>query len=230
MQAVILAAGIGKRMLPLTLTTPKPMILVASKPIIQYVLEALPAEITEVIIIVGYKGNVIKDHFGDLYEGRQITYVEQGEQNGTYHALSQAKELLEGTFLLLNGDDIHGSEALSEAITKDLSLIVSRHEDPTKFGLVLKNGDGTLNDIIEKPEIFEDTIVSTGAMVLDQRIFDYEVAPELNGEMYLPKAIQQLAADFPVQIVEQSLWIPLGHPEDIPVAEAILQAHSLQPK
>jgi NDP-sugar pyrophosphorylase family protein len=224
MKAVILAAGMGKRMLPLTLTTPKPMILVAGKPILEHVIDALPPEISEVIIVIGYKGDMIKEHFGELYEGRLITYVEQGEAKGTHHALSQAKDLLDGKFMMLNSDDIHGSEALSEAITHEYALIVSRHEDPTKFGVVIKNEDGTLHDIIEKPETFDHNIVSTGAYILDEKVFQYSVQPAGNGEIYLNGAVQQLAAEFPVQIIEQSLWIPVGYPENIPEAEAILKA------
>jgi NDP-sugar pyrophosphorylase family protein len=232
MQAVILAAGEGKRMLPLTLNLPKPLLPVAGTPILERIIDALPSEITELIIVVGYKADLIQNYFGDLYKGRLITYVMQQEQKGTYHALLQVKEQLGerlyGRFLLLNADDLHGSHALSEATQNPLALIVAEHEDPTKFGIVLKNEDGTLKDVIEKPEVFDGAaegeigLVSTGAMVLDEKIFKYEVKPATNGEFYLPEALRQLAAEYPVQLVEQKEWVPIGYPEDLEKAEESL--------
>ena len=103
-----------------------------------------------------------------------------------------------------------------------LALIVARHEDPRKFGIVSQNADGTLGSIIEKPEAFEDTLVSTGAMVLDERIFNYEVKPAAIGEFYIPVALQQLAAEYPVKLIEQPEWVPIGYPEDLERAEALL--------
>jgi NDP-sugar pyrophosphorylase family protein len=219
MQAVILAAGKGTRMLPLTQSTPKPMLLVASKPILERIVDALPEEITEIIIIVGYLSEQIESHFGTSYKGRTIRYIQQAEPQGTYSALELAKPFITGTFLVLNADDMHGSEAFAEAITHPLVLLVARHEEPTKFGVVSQNADGTLRGIIEKPESTLDTLVSTGAMVLDERIFEYNVEPAANGERYLPKALEQLAADATVVVVEQSEWTPLGYPEDIAEAE-----------
>jgi mannose-1-phosphate guanylyltransferase len=229
MKAVILAAGEGKRMLPLTLVTPKPMLRIAGKPILERIIDALPFEITELIIVIGYKSELIENYFGDLYEGKLITYIVQQEPKGTYDALLQVREQIRKhfgdfseKFLLLNADDLHGSEALAEAVQEPLALIVARHEDPRKFGIVSRNDDGTLKNIIEKPESFEDTLVSTGAMVLDERIFNYEVKPAANGEFYLPVALQQLAAEYPVKLIEQPEWVPIGYPEDLERAEGLL--------
>ena len=77
MQAVIMAAGEGRRMRPLTLELPKPLIKVAGKPILEHILDALPPEIDEVILVVGYKADMVKQHFGDSYHGRHIRYVYQ---------------------------------------------------------------------------------------------------------------------------------------------------------
>jgi glucose-1-phosphate thymidylyltransferase len=233
MRAVILAAGEGKRMLPLTLVTPKPMLLVTGKPILGRIIDALPSEITELVIVIGYKSELIQNYFGDLYKGKLLTYITQNEPKGTYDALLQVRGQLHSPlgnfsekFLLLNADDLHGASALAAAIQEPLALIVARHEDPRKFGIVSSNSDGTLQSIIEKPESFEDTLVSTGAMVLDERIFNYEVKPAANGELYLPVALQQLAAEYPVKLVEQPEWFPIGYPEDLNRAEELIQGTS----
>lgn len=223
MQAVILAAGEGKRMLPLTLTCPKPLIEVLGKPILEHILEALPSEVDEVILVVGYKREMIMDHFGELFGGRKITYVVQERVEGTMKALELARPHLSGRFLLMNADDIHGEEALMEALKSPLALIVAPHTDPSRFGVVEMSEEGTLLHIVEKPEVPPTNLVSTGAMVLDLRIFDYAVAASSSGEYYLPDALEQLAKDAPVSLIVQELWIPLGYPEDIPGAEARLR-------
>ncbi len=215
MQAVILAAGKGTRMLPLTLTTPKPLLVVVGKPILEHIIDALPLEIDEVILVVGYMGEAIQNHFGDTYKGIKISYVWQEEAKGTYDALLTARDKISGKFLVLVADDLHGPEALAEAITYPLALIVSEHEDPTKFGVVVRNAEGNLESIVEKPDSYTEPLVSTATMVLDERIFKYNVTPALNGELYLPVALDQLAHEFPVRVVEQVAWTPLGYPEDI---------------
>ena len=220
MQAVILAAGKGTRMLPLTLTTPKPLLVVAGKPILEHIIDALPLEIDEVILVVGYMGEAIQNHFGDTYKGIKISYVWQEEAKGTYDALLTARDKISGKFLVLVADDLHGPEALAEAITYPLALIVSEHEDPTKFGVVVRNIEGNLESIVEKPDSYTEPLVSTAAMVLDERIFEYNVTPAPNGELYLPVALDQLAHEFPVRVVEQVAWTPLGWPEDIERYEA----------
>jgi NDP-sugar pyrophosphorylase family protein len=247
MYAVILAAGKGTRLHPLTEHTPKPLVKVSGTPILEHIIMALPREIGELIIVVGYRGEQIRDYFGELFDGRIITYVTQTEQRGTYHALVAAREILQKAeaheapieeiirpdlsptrFLLLNADDLHGTEALAEALQKPLAIIASRHEDPTKFGVIIQNEDGTLNDTIEKPEHADDTLVSTGALVLDDRIFSYTVEPAKNGELYVTNAVRQLVKDAQIDVVMQSEWIPIGYPEDVQRAEEILAAREEQ--
>lgn len=219
MQAVILAAGEGRRMLPLTLTRPKPLIEVLGKPILAHVIDALPREITDVILVVGYKEDMIKEYFGNSYNGLSLSYVTQEKPEGTLKALELARPYLSDRFLLMNADDIHGTEALVEALTHPLALIVAPHSEPQKFGVVSRNDDGSLSGIVEKPEHPPTNLVSTGAMVLDERVFSYTVLPSPTGEYYLPLAVTELAKDAPVAVVVQETWIPLGCPEDIALAE-----------
>lgn len=219
MQAVILAAGEGRRMLPLTLSCPKPLLKVLGKPILAHIMEALPDTITEVVLVVGYKQEMIREYFGDAFNGRSITYVTQDKPEGTLKALELARPHLVGKFLLLNADDIHGTKALIESLKHPLALIVSPHKDPQKFGVVSLHDDGTLKEIVEKPEEPPTNLVSTGAMVLDERVFEYNVLPSPGGEYYLPLAVTELAKEAPIAVVVQETWIPLGCPEDIALAE-----------
>jgi NDP-sugar pyrophosphorylase family protein len=223
MQAVILAAGEGKRLRPLTLLRPKPLIVVGGRPILEHILDALPNEVDDIILVVGYKADMIKQHFGDIYTGRRITYVRQEIPEGTGHALWLTKPLLkEGRFVFMCGDDIHGARALAEAVAQPLALLAAVHEDPSKFGVLKLNADGTLMSIIEKPEVPPTNLVSTGAMVLDTHIFDYDLVRSENGEYYANHPIGLLAQEHPIMVVKQELWLPIGYPEDIAKAEELL--------
>lgn len=222
MQAVILAGGIGKRMWPLTLERPKPIIEVAGRTILERIIEALPDEIDEVILVIGYKGDMVRQYFGDSWGGRSITYVYQWMPAGTAHALSIAKPFLDGRFLLLCADDLHGTQALEKAISYPLSIVVATHTNPSQFGVVEVRPDGTLASIIEKPENPSSNLISTGAMVLDTRLFQYEAERHESGEYYMTSPLALFAKDHPFMVVEQDFWIPIGCPEDIEKTEAIL--------
>jgi dTDP-glucose pyrophosphorylase len=139
---------------------------------------------------------------------------------GTAHALSVAEPLLrDDRFLLINGDDIHGPEAFKEALLYPLAIIAATHEEPSRFGVIERNSDGTLASIVEKPEHPTSNLISTGTLLLDKRIFGYAVPQQPNGEYYLTDPLAQFAKDNSVMVIEQSLWLPLGCPEDIPLAE-----------
>ena len=218
-----MAAGKGVRMLPLTQVRPKPLVEIAGTPLIEHVLKALPKKIDEVIIVVGYKAQMIQAHLGDQFEGKKIRYVFQWMPAGTAHALSLAHPFLTGRFLLMNTDDIMGREALEEAISHPLSILVSPHEHPEKFGVVKVRENGTLEEIEEKPKHPATNLVSTGAMVLDMRIFDYEATRHPSGEYYMTTPLEAMAQEHDFMVVTQPLWIPVGCPEDIPLAEARLK-------
>ncbi len=210
-------------MRPLTLERPKPLVLVAGKPIIEYVIDALPPEVDEVIVVIGYKGDMIRRHLGDSYGGRRIRYVHQWMAAGTAHALSLARPLLSGKFFMLNGDDILGQEALAEAAKHPLAILTATHTEPEKMGVVSVRADGTLEEIIEKPEHPKSNLVNTGAMVLDERLFGYEAPRHVSGEYFMTDPMSALAKEHAVVVVEQPLWIPVGYPEDIAKAEKRLE-------
>ena len=126
MKAVILAAGEGRRLRPFTETMPKVMLPVANKPVLEYVIDAVKTSgINEIVLVVGYKKEVIMDYFKD-YEDINITYVVQEKQLGTAHALLQTKDLIDGDFLVLSGDNIidhRGIEKLLKEESKYSMLI-----------------------------------------------------------------------------------------------------------
>lgn len=222
MQCVILAAGKGTRLRPLTENCPKPLVKVAGKPLLDHILEALPSAVDEIIIVTGYLGHMIREYYGATYGTKKITYVEQVEQTGTARALWLCKDLIKGRFLFLFADDIHGKADLARATSFIRSILVASVNEPEKFGIVVRNPDGTLGLMIEKPEHAPSNCASTGAMVLDEHIFEFEPQTPVKGEYYLTEVIERYAQKYPIAVVEQQLWIPIGYPEDITRAETLL--------
>lgn len=223
MQCVILTAGEGTRMRPLTLKRPKPLVHVAGVPLLEHIIKALPAAVDEVILVVGYKGEMIVNYFGDSAHGKKIRYVWQEKPEGTGAALLLVRDLIRGKFLILYGDDLVDTQSLECALEKDLALLAIEHHEPSRFGVILLNEDETVRDILEKPTDPPSNLVSTSGMVLDKRVFPHIAPRQGYKEIFLSHAVADLAQQTPVHVVRMSFWCPVGRPEDIPIAEMLLR-------
>ena len=224
MQALILAGGKGTRLRPLTDGRPKAMVLLNGRPLLEYVMEALPDAVSDIVIVVGYKGDVIRNYFGDSWQGKPVHYVTQDEQLGTWHAVSLAKDLIHEKFIMLYGDDIGDKDAFTDGAAFDYCLFAAEREHPERYGVVSLNGDGTLKEIIEKPERPETNLVNSGAMVLSPEALSIEpfTHARLN-EQLLTDLLSRIAAEEPVHVVRQKRWITVTYPEDVAKAEALLK-------
>jgi len=222
MQCVILAAGKGSRLRPLTDAKPKPLVEVCGKPLIDHIVEAFPSSIKELIIVVGYKGEMIREHCGSEFHGRPVTYVEQVDINGPAKALWLCKEFIKGRFLFMFADDIHGKDDLARSISYKRSILATTSETPERFGVLVRNPDGTVSDMVEKPETPESNLVATGPMVLDEHIFDFPPENPIKEEYFMPEIIMRYKQQYPMAVVEEDLWLAIGYPEDIDRAQAIL--------
>jgi UDP-N-acetylglucosamine diphosphorylase / glucose-1-phosphate thymidylyltransferase / UDP-N-acetylgalactosamine diphosphorylase / glucosamine-1-phosphate N-acetyltransferase / galactosamine-1-phosphate N-acetyltransferase len=223
MQCVIICAGKGTRMRPLTESTPKPLLPVCGKPILEHIVDALPEEIDELILVVGYLKDQIMDLCGDEYKGRRVKYViQENFAGGTGDALLRAKELVTGKFLFMYADDIHGNKALAEVVKKEHGMLGMRSKTPERFGVIELTEDGTLAQIVEKPEHPTSDLVNIGGFVLDPSIFSYSVPPSVSGELYVTDMLNEYAKEHKVEVVEQTFWLPIGYPEHIVEAEAVL--------
>ena len=226
MKAVIIAAGEGTRMRPLTYETPKQLLRVCGKTLLAYVLEALPAEISEVIMVVGYKGADIQKFLGEEWHGKKVQYVWQEKPQGTAHAMSLAKDLLVGEKFFLAGyaDDIHGADGVAALIAQHRPcFMVAEVEDPRKFGVIETDAMGKITTFEEKPEHPKSNLISSGFFVLPIEIFDYPAPPRENGEEYIPDRVARMIQDGHEFYTECSTqWIPIGYPQDLQKAEDIL--------
>lgn len=219
MQAVIMAAGEGTRMRPLTLKTPKPMLLVKGKPLLEWTISFLPDEIDEVIIIVNYLADQIKNYFGSEWKGRKIRYVVQKELNGTGGAVRACKEILRDKFLVINGDDLFFKEDLEKLCREELAAMAFEVEDPSKFGVFKMDGEGNLLDIVEKPESKENRLANIGAYVLDKNFFDYDLVQITDKEFGLPQTLAKMTDKREVKVVPTTHWFPVGSSDDLARAQ-----------
>lgn len=221
MKAIILAAGEGARMRPLTNDLPKPLVRLCEKPLLEHIVSRLPPEVNELILVVGYLGDQIIRHCGEKFFGRDVRYVKQENPRGTFHALKLCEPFVEKgeQFFVLYADDIHGEEGIKDCLKYKHALLVSEVDNPGRFGVVRAGKDNKVLEIVEKPENPFSNLVSTGVIFTDTSIFDYDIKMK-NGEFYLSEAISEMAKDKDVYAVKSSLWLPIGYPKDLKKAEA----------
>ncbi len=218
MKAVILCAGKGTRMGDLTVDTPKPLLLYHDKTLIEHKIDALPDAIDEVVLVIGYLGDRIREYFGNEWKGRKITYVEQGEMLGTAHALFEAKHVLDKPFIVLMGDDLYGREDLESFVrNKEWSVLVERPKGSETGGKIVANSEGNLKEIVEdKDGSILDGLIYTGACLLTPEVFNLEMAPLKNSKEYgLPQTFSKAAAARPIKIQHATFWKRITSPEDL---------------
>ncbi|HEY4477115.1 MAG TPA: nucleotidyltransferase family protein [Candidatus Paceibacterota bacterium] len=217
MKAIILAAGEGIRMRPLTEHIPKQLIHVRGKPLINHLVGVLPSAVDELIVVVGYRGEKICDHCKDRFLGMPVTYLWQEEKTGTYSAMDLARSYIkEGErFFVLCGDDLHGKEGLEECLHYPRAILVDEVEDPRAYGVVETDEEGYISDIVEKPDFPKSNLVNTGVWMLDSNIFKYAPDRHNNGEYFITSAIQKMIRCHPVKAVRSSFWWPMTTPADI---------------
>lgn len=225
-KAVILAAGEGRRLRPLTRHRPKPMLPVANKPVIEYVVEAVTkAGIDDVILVVGYERDRIQTHMGNGDEWDiDIEYVIQDDQLGTGHAVQQAEPLVDEEFLVLNGDRII-DPSLVERIAStpetntstEATMAVTRVDSPEQYGIVVTD-DGPLR-IEEKPVTEPSSnVINAGVYRFTPTIFETirDSTPSPDGEIHLPNAITKLATEDTVETVRyDDRWLDVTDPWDL---------------
>ena len=226
MKAVILAAGEGRRLRPFTETMPKVMLPVANKPVLEYVFDAARScGIDEIIVVVGYKKEVIMEYFKN-YKGIKITYVIQDKQLGTAHALLQAKNKLNDSFIVLSGDNIIDQNSISKLINakSEYCILIKEHSHPSKYGVALIEKT-ILKELVEKPKEELGKFISTGVYKLPYKAFDEIEELTSQGIYTLSSAIQSIVKkNKTINTILANLWMDIVYPWDlISVNEAMIR-------
>jgi bifunctional UDP-N-acetylglucosamine pyrophosphorylase/glucosamine-1-phosphate N-acetyltransferase len=144
MQAIVLAAGEGSRMRPLTSKRPKVMLPVAGKPFLEHILSrGREAGVDSFVLVVGYCRDAVRSYFGDGRSlGVEIDYAVQEQQLGTGHALLAAEAKSRDRFVVLNGDVLPDTESLQRIVQSEDMAAASVHiPDPSRYGVFTAAGD-----------------------------------------------------------------------------------------
>ena len=228
--AVILAAGEGRRLEPLTNRRPKPMMPVANRPLLEHVVTAAAAaDVERIVLVVGYGRERIRNHFGDGDEWDvTIEYVEQSTQLGTGHAVLQAEPLIDGPFAVLNGDRIVDPSIVRRvlALARDEThpaMAVTTVERPRDYGVVSLDGD-RVTAIDEKPEgPVETNRINAGIYGFSPGVFDAIRETHASGELELTATLNDLAADREVTAVTyDGRWLDVSNLWDLLTVNAAL--------
>lgn len=226
MQTIILAAGKGTRFGKITKKTPKSLLPVLGKPILQYAFESLPPSVKEVILVIGHFGDQIKNRFGDKFGNIKIKYVENKELNGTAGALWAAKPFLaKEKFLVLNGDDIYSKKELLNLVKAGWAFGLYQATPPSlKYISIKLDENKNIVGSNYPKNMSEKILLATGAYVLDQEIFKYKPVPIGNGKEYgLPQTILTASKKVEIKGILMKKWIQINCLEDIQKAEKILK-------
>lgn len=217
MKAIILAAGKSTRLYPLSLTKPKPLLKIANKTILEHNLEHLKGIIDEAIIVVGYKKEMIKDFLGYEFEGIKIKYVEQKEQLGTGHAVLCAKDYIndDEKFFIVPGDDMFSKVDINNCLKHDLCVLAKKADDPSKWGIIVKDTESNIIDIEEKPKEPKSNLANTAFWLMDKRIFKYIKRQEKTErfEIEITSALKEMIKETKVFCQDvKDYWLPIGYP------------------
>ena len=220
MYGVVLAAGRGTRMRPLTDRRPKPLLPVGDRSLLERVFDTAVDVVDEFVVVTGYRGEAIRERIGDSYGDHPVHYVEQAEALGTAHAVAQAEPVVDDDFLVLNGDvvvDASLPRALADA--DGTAVAATEVDDPRAYGVLSTADDGSLAGIVEKPDDPPTTLANVGCYAFEPAVFEYiDRTPESErGEYEITTTIDLLLDDgHRIDVAPyEGTWLDVGRPWEL---------------
>jgi len=232
MKAFILAAGKGTRMRPLTENTPKPLLPVGGKTIIQHLIDNIEEKVDEIIILVGWKGEMIKEEVRS--KKAEIKFTRQEKLLGTADAIGHAEKFVDNNFICMNGDVIIPKDSLHEFIDffeekNDPTMAMAKVENPESYGVLITEGD-EVTDIIEKPDKPKSNLVNAGLYGFTPDIFDAidETEKSSRGEYEITDSLKILMDQKLLGFEIENKWYELSRPWDLLSANKELLNQTLE--
>lgn len=225
-KAIVLCAGKGTRLRPLTFTTAKHLIPIANRPILFYSLENIArAGIEEVGIVVSpYNAEEFRKVVGDNPFGLKITYIVQEEPKGLAHAVWVSRDFLgDEDFMMYLGDNLILEDLRKfvedfERSDYAASILLSPVKDPTRFGVAVMEGDRVVK-VVEKPKIPPSNLAIVGLYLFRNRIFEgiENIKPSWRGELEITDAIEYLIekGEKVKGYIIYGWWKDTGKPDDL---------------
>ena len=223
MKAIIPAAGIGTRLRPHTYTLPKALLYVAGKPIIAHILDdVVPLAPSSLVLIVGYKGELIEHYVRKQYPQLNVDFVFQEERRGIGHAVDLTRKVADTgeALLIVLGDTIIKTDLKKVVAHKTNVLGVKEVEDPRRFGVAEVNG-GRITKLVEKPQEPASNLALVGLYYLRDGQALFAAVREIvernittNNEYQITDALQLLigrGTEFVPFVIDE--WFDCGKPE-----------------
>ncbi len=226
MKAVILAAGEGSRIWPISENVPKPLIKILGKYFLEYqIIELSRIGIKDIIIVKGKNFSelfeMFKNEMSEKY-GTIITYMEQKDSLGTGDAFFTAKNIIEEPFIGIMGDNHYQASDIEKMIDihkKTGKSIIGGYSvpNPENYGVIFCDGKKNVKNIVEKPKNPESNLINAGIYIFNPSIFELitHVKPQENGEIYITDAINELASIEGMICEQIETWYDLGKPYQI---------------
>lgn len=228
---IIMAGGLGSRLMPYTKDCPKPMLLVQGKPILErIIMKAKTHGFNNFIISVNYLGHMIEGYFGNGSKfGVNISYIAEKNRLGTIGALSMSRDILKGTFIVANGDvitDINYSQMMDFHVSNDsmATIAVRLHEIQNPYGVVHMDGNALVG--FEEKPVYR-SYINTGVYVLNSEALGLLNEAEFcDAPTLLSRVLQKYPQKSCVYVTDEN-WLDVGRPEDLREANEILSNHVL---
>ncbi|WP_254768530.1 bifunctional sugar-1-phosphate nucleotidylyltransferase/acetyltransferase [Salinilacihabitans rarus] len=216
MNAIVLAAGEGTRIRPLSESLPKPMLPVADRPLVAHTVDAaVDAGADEVVLVVGYEADAVREYFGPEYRGVPVEYAVQEERAGTADAVNAAREHLDGPFAVLNGDNLYDPAAIDRLFSAAPAVCAVEVDDPRNYG-VLSTADGAVTDIVEKPDDPPTNLANAGAYAFPAEASEWlDVPASERGEREITDVLARVIDRYAVSPVTLDGWLDVGRPWEL---------------
>jgi len=213
MKAVILCAGKSTRTYPLTVNKPKTLLRVMNKTLLEHNLEQLDGLVNEVMVVVGFKKEMIIKKIGNKFNGLKIKYVIQKELNGPGGAIQLCKRFLKDKFVVLNGDDIYSRKDIKLCLKHRYCVMFQKVDNPKIWG-ILEVKNKKVVSFEEKPKKPKSNIANIGLYVFDKKIFEHKLKKTKRNEYEITDYITYLVKKGEDVYCEKvkDYWLPVGYP------------------